>query len=78
MTTTTKIYRVTAQDHMVRYWHFPTKWEATVFAREWSKENSQDCDEPEPEIHILTIPLNARGIAKALNDFIDFTCANEG
>ncbi len=78
MSANTKIYRVMAQDHMVRYWHFASKSAAHAFAKEWNKENNSDGDYGEPEIEVVTVPLNARGIAEALDDFISMTCVNEG
>lgn len=78
MAATTKIYRVMTQDHMIRHHHFATKREAQAFAREWAKESNPDGDFGAPEIDTITVELNARGIAQALDDFIDLTCANEG
>lgn len=78
MAAITKVYRVMAQDHMVRHWHFATKTEARAFAREWVKENDPNREFDTPEIDTLVIPLNARGIADALDDFISLICANEG
>ena len=78
MTATTKIYRVMAQDHMMRHWHFSMKRDAKLFARNWKKENDPENEYDAPEIDVLIVPLNARGIAEALDDLIDMTCANEG
>ena len=78
MMATTKVYRVVAQDYMIRHWHFPTLGGAQAFAREWIKDNDPDGEHGPPEIDVLVVPLNAKGIAQALNNFIDMTCANEG
>lgn len=78
MTATTKVYRVMAQDYMVRHYHFPTKGAAKAFVREWMRESNPDGDFDAPEIDVLVVPLNASGIAEALDDFIAITCANEG
>lgn len=78
MAATTKVYRVMVYDNMIRHYHFATKREAKVFARDWSKENNADGEFGVPEIDTLTVSLNARGIADALDDFISLTCANEG
>lgn len=73
---TTKVYRVMTQDHMVRYYHFSTLSRAREFVREWVRDN-QDWG-IYPEIDTLVVELNAKGIARALDNFIDLTCANEG
>lgn len=78
MAATTKVYRVMVQDHMIRHYHFATRREAVAFGREWMGENNDSGDCPPPEIDTLVVELNARGIAQALQDFIDLTCANEG
>ena len=78
MSANTKVYRVMVQDHMVRHYHFATKGKAKAFGREWTKENDPDGEFGAPEIDIVTVPLNAKGIAEALDDFIGMTCANEG
>lgn len=76
MANTTTIYRVTAMDHMIRHWHFATKAEAKDFARQWKKDEGAEYDLP--DIEPVTVTMNARGIAQALDDFINMTCANEG
>lgn len=78
MAATTKIYRVTAQDHMVRHWYFAKLGGARAFAMEWERDHNRGGEFDAPEIDTIVVPLNAHGIAKALNDFIDLTCANEG
>jgi hypothetical protein len=73
MTATTKVYRVTTYDEMLRHYHFPTKSAAKAFVRQCAPDHGDG-----PEIDTLVVPLNARGIAEALDDFIAITCANEG
>ena len=78
MTTTTTVYQVTTYDGMIRHYHFGTKGEAQDFVRGWRKENDSEKVYEVPSIHSLVVPLNARGIAQALDDFVSYTCANEG
>jgi hypothetical protein len=78
VTATTKVYRVATFDAMIRHWHFATKREAVVFSRRWQRENDPDREFGKPEIDVLIVPLNATGVANAMNGFIDLICANEG
>lgn len=78
MAANTKVYRVMTQDYMIRHYHFASKGKAKAFAREWMKESNPEREFDAPEIDVLVVPLNARGIAETFDDFISLTCANEG
>lgn len=74
----TTVYRVAALGNMIRHYHFPTKRAAMAFIREEMADPDHDPDWGEPEIDVVTVTLNAAGVAEALNDFISMTCVNEG
>ena len=79
MSATTKVYRVDCYDYMMRINYFATKGEAAAFSRQWLKEAKAD-DYPDAtcEVEAVTVPLNAAGIADALNHLLSSTCHNEG
>jgi hypothetical protein len=78
MSATTKIYRVVTYDDFPRHYHFATKQEALIFVQEWRKDLPEYSKASEPDIGVVVIKLNARGIAEALDDVISMTCMNEG
>jgi hypothetical protein len=78
MSATTKIYRVVTYDDFPRHYHFATKREATVFVQEWRKSLEEYSRSSEPDIDVVIVTLNARGIAEALDNLISATCMNEG
>jgi hypothetical protein len=71
---TTTVYRVTAYADFPRYWHFATKGEAQKRIRELRRDDPEET----PDLDAITVTLNARGVAEALDGFISLTCANEG
>jgi len=71
-----KIYKLSVQTHMTRYYFFATRKAAEAELRNQRKDpnepiHSADIDE-------LEFKPNRESAAKLLNDFVATTCMNEG
>lgn len=76
-----RIWEVTTNTEMVRFYFFPTKKEADAFAREQRRElrdEGYDLTADTISVDSWNVEPNGAGIAKALNDLVSVTCLNEG
>ena len=73
-----KIYLVTAYDSAYCWYFCATKKEA-IALRRTLRENYAESDYPDAQIEIepMEIAPTRKGVADALQDFVDMTCVNE-
>jgi hypothetical protein len=71
-----KIYKLSVQTHMYRYYFFATKKEAEARRRELRSDTDEKVHDA--DIDELEFPANRKGVAELLNDFVAQTCMNEG
>jgi len=76
-----KVWEVSVNTDMMRFYFFPKKKEAEAFVRVQRKELKDegfDVDTHTFDISSWDIQPNAEGMARALNGLIEYTCFNEG
>lgn len=74
-----RIWEVTVNTNMVRFYFFPTKKEADEFVRQERKSLEEEWgDRADFSVEPWDLKPNRKGIAGALNDVIAAGCFNDG
>ena len=76
-----KIYKLSVQTEIFRYYFFATKKAAEAKLREIKADNKADPDAisiHNADIEELEFPATRQGVATLLDDFVAQTCMNEG